>query len=77
MLDYQDWQPGLKRVRVRAPAVHVVLPISSPDVGDWSLEGSWIKDTISGASPRYHTEALTRLTDVRKAQEARVTRHRP
>ena len=77
MLDYQDWQPGLKRVRVRAPAVHALLPISSPDVGDWSLEASWIKDTISGASPRYHTQALTRLTDVRKAQEARVTRHRP
>ena len=76
-LDYRDWQPGQERVRVRAPALHVLVPLSTPGTGDWSFEATMIKDTISGASPRYHTESLTRLADVRKAQDLRITRYRP
>ncbi len=71
VLDYLDYQPGQKRIRVRAPAVAVVVPIN----GDWSTSGSVVSDTISGASPAYHTSDLTDLKDLRRAADADLTRY--
>ena len=43
------------RIRVKATASSVVLPLNA----EWSMAGTLITDSISGASPAYHTEALT------------------
>lgn len=72
-LDYIDSQPGDRRVGVKAPALQVLMPIA----GDWSVNGTYITDSISGASPAYHTTALKRLTDFRRAGTVSVTRYLP
>lgn len=72
VLDYEESQPGAKRIRVRAPALGLAMPLAA---GDWSLAASTVADTISGASPAYHTSALTRVDDVRYAAEGTLTRH--
>ena len=72
-LDYLDSQPDADRVRVRAP----MLMLSVPFKDEWLLNTSYVNDTVSGASPRYHTRALTRLFDVRKAATATLTRFMP
>lgn len=69
-LDYRESQPGASRIRVRAPLLGLAMPLA----GDWSLAGSVVADTISGASPAYHTSALTRVDDLRHAVEATATR---
>ncbi len=72
-LQYQDEQPGLKRVHVSAPAVYVLAPIGQR----WSLEGSAVSDSVSGASPRYHTaiSGASRMHDERHAGDLKLTRH--
>jgi hypothetical protein len=70
-LDYLDRQPGRDRVRIKAPTVHALAPLGS----DWSVSGSLVSDAISGASPAYHSSALTRLRDERQAGELSLTRY--
>jgi hypothetical protein len=60
-LHYQDSQPGADRIRVTSPAVELVAPFAN----DWSFSASHVVDTISGASPRFHTEAFAKLSDKR------------
>jgi len=71
MLDYRERQPGATRIEVQAPALGFTAPLGS----DWSLTGGAVVDTISGASPAYHTSALTRVDDVRRAADLAATRH--
>ncbi len=70
-LDYLDSQPGVKRVRIRAPALSLAVPVA----GQWLISGTLISDAISGASPAYHTRAISPLTDERNAGELGVTRY--
>lgn len=72
-LDYRDSQPGWDRIKVRAQAVELRLPVA----GNWLLEGSATRDTISGASPSYHTETLRagHIEERRNAWDAKVTRY--
>jgi hypothetical protein len=72
-LDYQDSQPEAKRISVKAPAFALQLPIAE----EWSLDTSVVTDTVSGASPRYHSErsSITRMHDERKATEVKLTRY--
>lgn len=74
-LDYQDRQPGMDRVKVHAPAVSLLLPLA----GDWSLEAGLMLDSLSGASPRYHTaiSGASNMEDERRAADLKVTRHLP
>lgn len=74
-LDYQDRQPEAKRISVTAPALALELPINE----EWSFGTSAVVDTVSGASPRYHSEpsSLTRMHDKRTANEVRLTRYFP
>jgi len=72
-LDYLDSQPGDTRIRVRSPALMALVPISS----EWSVGGTLTSDVISGASPAYHTSALQKMHDHRRAGEADVTRYFP
>lgn len=70
---YNDWQPGLDRVRVIAPSLYVFAPIAS----QWSIEASAVHDDISGASPRWHTNisGASRMDDRRTAGTAKLTRY--
>jgi Protein of unknown function (DUF3570) len=73
-LQYQDSQPGLKRIKVTAPSVYVLAPISP----QWSVEGSLVSDSVSGATPRYHSAisgATPRMNDERNAGDVKVTRY--
>ena len=73
---YKDWQPGLDRITVNAPQMYVLAPIA----GEWSVEGSWVSDSVSGASPRWHTQhtqisGASRMSDDRKAGDVKITRY--
>lgn len=73
-LDYQDSQPGLKRIKVRAPSIYVLAPLSA----QWAVEGSLVSDSVSGATPRYHSAisgATMRMNDERQAGDVKVTRY--
>jgi len=73
-LQYQDSQPGLKRISVKAPSIYVLAPLSP----QWALEGSLVSDSVSGATPRYHSAisgATPRMSDERKAGDVKVTRY--
>ncbi len=70
---YADSQPGLDRVSVNAPHVYLQMPLSE----DWAVEGSWVGDSVSGASPRMHTQVsgASHMADYRKAADVKVTRY--
>ena len=73
MLDYLDSQPGADRIRVRAPALSALVPLGDK----WSLSGTLIADSISGASPAYYDSAITPMRDFRRAVDTSVTRYLP
>jgi len=73
-LDYRDSQPGLDRIKVKAPSIYVLAPLSS----QWSIEGSAVSDSVSGATPRYHSAisgATKKMKDLRRAGDVKVTRY--
>lgn len=73
-LDYKDSQPGLDRIKVSAPSIYVLAPLSPK----WSVEGSFVSDSVSGATPRYHSAisgATLHMTDERHAGDIKVTRY--
>ena len=70
-LDYLDSQPGFDRIRVKAPSLLVMKPLSS----EWSMSSTYTTDTISGASPAYHTQALRNMHDQRHALELSATHY--
>ena len=72
-LNYRDSQPGLKRVSVDAPSVSLLLPVA----GSWSLAGSYTLDSVSGASPRWHSSvsSASKMSDFRRAADLRVTKY--
>jgi hypothetical protein len=59
------------RIRVKATASSVMLPLNA----EWSMAGTLITDSISGASPAYHTEALTAMKDFRRAVDTSLTHY--
>ena len=70
-LDYLDSQPGFDRIRVKAPSVLIVKPLSS----EWSVSSTYTADAISGASPAFHTQALKTMHDERHALDVSATRY--
>lgn len=72
-LDYLDSQPGNDRIKVHASSVMVMAPVA----GEWAVSGIYTVDSISGASPAYHTRQLTRMDDLRRAIDLRLTRYLP
>jgi hypothetical protein len=71
--DYRDGQPGWDRVHVKAPQVYVQVPVA----GQWSVEGAWVGDSVSGATPRMHTQrsGASVMHDDRSAVDVKVTRY--
>jgi Protein of unknown function (DUF3570) len=73
-LHYKDSQPGLDRITVKAPSVYVLAPLSPK----WALEGSLVSDSVSGATPRYHSAisgATMHMSDKRTAGDVKVTHY--
>ena len=73
-LHYKDSQPGLERIKVSAPSIYVLVPLSPK----WAVEGSLVSDSVSGATPRYHSAvsgATLRMKDERRAGDVKVTRY--
>jgi hypothetical protein len=72
-LYYRDWQPDLDRIEVSAPSIFALVPIGA----NWSLDFSAVSDTISGATPRYHTSVsgASPMSDTRYAGDVKVTRY--
>jgi hypothetical protein len=46
-----------------------------PIAGEWSVEAGVTSDTVSGASPLYHSQALTEMHDKRTGREFQLTRY--
>jgi len=74
-LDYQDSQSGWERIGVHARALSLLVPIA----GEWSLEGSITSDSVSGASPAYHSQRFRagQMQDQRTGRDLKVTRYFP
>ena len=72
-LEYKDSQPGLERIKVSAPSLYVLLPVGP----QWSIEGTGVVDSVSGASPRYHTaiSGASKMSDTRTAADVKVTHY--
>ena len=70
-LGYQDKQPGQDRIKVTTPAFSLMTPVAE----QWSFAGNVVVDSISGASPAYHTQALTPMVDERRAMDLALTRY--
>lgn len=71
-LDYRDWQPGLQRIRAQSPSLLLRAPLGER----WLLEGSATSDSVSGATPRYHSaiSGASAMSDERQAGQLRLTR---
>jgi hypothetical protein len=74
-LDYRDWQPGARRMRVDNPGFYVMKPFAET----WVVEGALVYDGMSGASPTWH-DTLSGASgegvhDYRTAGEAKVTKY--
>ncbi|MEX8498628.1 DUF3570 domain-containing protein [Leptothrix ochracea] len=54
-LNYNDSQPGLDRIHVGATALNLIAPLGER----WSLDGTLVRDQVSGATPRAHTDIST------------------
>lgn len=63
-------KPGL---RVSSPSVYALLPLGSA----WSVEGSVVVDSLSGATPRWHSAitSASQMSDDRTAADVRITRY--
>jgi hypothetical protein len=72
-LDYLDSQPGQDRIRVKAPSLNVMVPIA----GEWTVDGTYTSDSISGASPAFYTTSLVDMKDLRRAAGLTLTRYLP
>jgi len=73
-LNYKDSQPGLDRISVFSPSFQVIAPLPGED---WWLNGTLVSDSVSGATPRYHTaiSGASRMTERRTAGDVKVTRY--
>jgi hypothetical protein len=74
-LYYRDYQDSGDRMTVKSPALYLLAPISS----DWVFEIGAVHDSMSGASPTYHTvlsgASGVGIEDRRTAADVTVTRY--
>jgi hypothetical protein len=61
------------RIDVSAYSIYGMVPIA----GEWSVGVTYTADLVSGASPRYHSAALTEMEDDRYAIDVQVSRYFP
>lgn len=59
------------RITINSYTVMSVIPIA----GEWGLSTTLTSDSVSGASPWYHTSALTPMNDLRRSADLQLTRY--
>ncbi|MCX6179507.1 MAG: DUF3570 domain-containing protein [Chlorobiales bacterium] len=59
------------RIGVNAYSVTALVPIA----GEWSVGTTYTSDSVSGASPTYHSSGLVKMTDLRRALDVQLTRY--
>jgi len=59
------------RMGVNAYSLNALVPVA----GEWSIGTTYTSDSVSGASPTYHSSALTKMTDLRRAVDLEFTRY--
>ena len=71
----EDKRPGIDYARlghpitVNSPSIYLLAPLSS----SWAVEGSAVVDSLSGATPRYHSSGgASKMKDERKAVDMKV-----
>ena len=72
-LHYEDSQPGLHRITVDSPSFYLLAPLGP----SWSVEGTAVLDSLSGATPRWQSAVSSASTmhETRRAGDVRVTRY--
>jgi Protein of unknown function (DUF3570) len=72
-LHYKDFQPSMDRVQASSPSVHVMMPLA----GEWSVDANMVSDSVSGASPRWHTSvsSASHMNDRRTAGDVTATKY--
>jgi hypothetical protein len=72
-LNYQDWQPGLRRITASSPSMYALVPFA----GSWSVQAQATSDVVSGASPRSHTtiSSASVMHDTRTGADLKVTKY--
>lgn len=74
-LYYRDYQESGDRMTINSPALYLLTPITD----DWVFEIGAVYDSISGASPYYHTTLSGAsglgIKDARTAVDATVTKY--
>jgi hypothetical protein len=74
-LYYKDYQESGDRMTVKSPALYLLTPITQ----DWVFEIGAVHDSMSGASPRYHTvlsgASGEGIEDKRTAADITVTKY--
>ncbi len=59
------------RIGVHAGSVMALIPVA----GVWSVGTTYTSDSVSGASPTYHSSGLTTMKDLRRAVDVQLTRY--
>jgi len=59
------------RIGVNAYSVMALVPVA----GEWSVGTTYTSDSVSGASPTYHSSGLAKMTDLRRAIDVELTRY--
>jgi len=59
------------RIGVNAYSIMALVPVA----GEWSIGTTYTSDSVSGASPLYHSAGLTKMTDLRRAVDVQLTRY--
>ena len=70
-LDYQDFQEGADRIRVRTTSVLLMTPVGER----WSTQAVASVDSVSGASPYVQATELRYLKDLRRAADLNLTHY--
>lgn len=73
ILHYHDYQPSGQRMTVQAPSVYVAKTLPN----DWVVQGSYVLDSVSGASPRSHStlSGASKIKDIRRAEDIKLTKY--
>lgn len=70
-LDYRENQLGEDRIGVKARAWSIMMPFA----GEWSVQATYTRDAVSGASPTIWTKSMSSMRDNREAKDVSVTRY--
>ncbi len=69
----RNYDPRNDPLTISSPSIYALLPLGDK----WSVEGSLVVDSLSGATPWYHSSAAgaSRMEDNRTAGDVRITRY--